>query len=100
MIKAEWERLATEGVTEQELVDAKTYLTGAYPLRFDGNTNIAEILAGMQLSGLPIDYINTRNDKVDAVTLEDVKRVAERLMRPEALHFVVVGQPEGVEATN
>ncbi len=100
VIKAEWERLATEGVTEQELEDAQTYLTGAYPLRFDGNTNIAEILAGMQLSDLPIDYINTRNDKVDAVTLEDVKRVAARLVRPDALHFVVVGQPEGLEATN
>jgi len=100
VIKAEWERLAAEGVTEQELEDAQTYLTGAYPLRFDGNTNIAEILAGMQLSGLPIDYINTRNDKVNAVTLEDVRRVAKRLVRPDALHFVVVGQPEGLEATN
>jgi len=54
----------------------------------------------MQMDGLPIDYIATRNDKVMAVTLDDIARVTERIYRPEDLHFVVVGQPEGVEATN
>jgi zinc protease len=100
VIRDEWVKLAAEGVTEQELEDAKKYLTGAYPLRFDGNSTIANILAGMQMDDLPIDYADTRNDKVNAVTLDDIKRVAARLMRPEALHFVVVGQPEGIESTN
>ncbi len=50
----------------------------------------------MQIEGLPIDYAATRNDKIEAVTLEDVKRVAARLLQPDELHFVVVGQPEGV----
>ncbi|MDU8911336.1 pitrilysin family protein [Aestuariicoccus sp. MJ-SS9] len=99
VIRAEWERLAAEGVSEEELAEAKTYLTGAYPLRFDGNGPIADILVGMQMDHLPLDYVETRNDKVAAVTLDDVSRVAERLLRPEALHFVVVGQPEGLEAT-
>ena len=88
-----------EGVTEKELEDAKTYLTGAYPLRFDGNGEIASILAGMQLQGLPIDYIATRNDKVEAVTLDDVNRVAKELLDPDHLHFVVVGKPDGLEST-
>ncbi len=48
------------------------------------------------MEGLPIDYPVTRNEKIEAVTLEDVKRVAQSLLKPEALHFVVVGQPEGV----
>lgn len=100
VVKAEWRRIAEEGVTEAELRDAQTYLTGAYPLRFDGNGPIARIMVGMQVSGLPIDYIATRNDRVDAVTLEDVRRVAARLYDAEALHFVVVGQPEGLEAGN
>jgi zinc protease len=100
VIRDEWAKLATEGVTEQELEDAKKYLTGAYPLRFDGNSTIANILAGMQMDDLPIDYADTRNDKVNAVTLDDIKRVAARLMQPDALHFVVVGQPEGLESTN
>ncbi|MEM6696520.1 MAG: pitrilysin family protein [Pseudomonadota bacterium] len=100
VITEEWRKLATQGVTPEELETAKTYLTGAYPLRFDGNARIARILVGMQLSDLSIDYIATRNDRVNAVTIEDVKRVAARLVRPENLHFVVVGQPEGLEATN
>lgn len=100
VVKSEWARVAEEGVTEEELEAAKTYLTGAYPLRFDSNASIARILVGMQIDGLPIDYIDTRNSKVEAVTVEDVKRVAKRLYQPEALRFVVVGQPEGLEGVN
>ncbi|MCX7557962.1 pitrilysin family protein [Sulfitobacter sp. F26204] len=99
VIRDEWAKAAENGVTPEELEAAKTYVTGAYPLRFDGNGPIANILVGMQMLGLPIDYIQTRNDKVDAVTLDDVKRVAAMLLEPENLHFVVVGQPEGLETT-
>jgi len=100
VIQNEWQKLASEGITQAELDRAVTYLTGSYPLRFDGNATIAGILVGMQLSDLPIDYIATRNDKVRAVTVEDVKRVAARLISPETLTFVVVGEPEGLETTN
>ncbi len=85
VVTDEWRRLAEEGVTEDELDAAKTYLTGAYPLRFDGNGPIARILVGMQMEGLPMDYVNTRNDKIEAVTLEDANRVAAELFDPEAL---------------
>ncbi|MEM5520493.1 pitrilysin family protein [Sulfitobacter sp. AS59] len=99
VIRDEWRKMAENGATQQELEDAKTYITGSYPLRFDGNQQIAGILVGMQMLGLPIDYIATRNDKVDAVTQEDVRRVAGELLDPEGLAFVVVGQPEGLETT-
>ncbi|WP_444453893.1 M16 family metallopeptidase [Rhodobacter capsulatus] len=97
IVKKEWAKAATGKVSDRELADAKTYLTGAYPLRFDGNGNIADILAGMQLNGMPVDYINTRNDKVNAVTKDDIARVAKRLMKADGLRFVVVGQPEGLK---
>ncbi len=100
VVMDEWAKVAEEGVSEEELATAKTYLTGAYPLRFDSNASIARILVGMQIDGLPIDYIETRNGKVEAVTVDDVKRVAKRLYRPDALRFVVVGQPEGLESVN
>ena len=100
VVLAEWEKVASEGVTEDELETAKTYLTGAYALRFDSIASIARILVGMQMDGLPIDYIETRNSKVEAVTVEDVKRVAQRLYRPEDLRFVIVGQPEGLDSVN
>lgn len=99
VIGEEWARLARDGVTRDELDKAKTYLTGAYPLRFDGNERIASILVGMQMDDLPIDYITTRNDKVNAVSLEDVNRVASELLKPDQLRFVVVGEPDGLEST-
>ena len=99
VIRDEWTRAANEGVTQAEMDAAKTYVTGAYPLRFDGNGPIARIMVGMQMLGLPIDYIATRNNKVEAVTLADVRRVAAELLDPAGLHFVVVGQPVGLETT-
>ena len=95
----EWARMAEEGVTEEELAVAKTFLTGEYPLRFDGNGEIADIMVGMQMIGLPPEYVVDRNDYVEAVTLDDVNRVAAELLDPEALHFVVVGQPEDLDST-
>ena len=96
VVQEEWGRVVREGVTPEELEATKTYLTGSYPLRFDGNGPIASILVGMQMDAMPIDYAATRNAKIDAVTMDDIKRVAARLFKPEALHFVVVGQPEGM----
>ncbi|MFN7224298.1 MAG: M16 family metallopeptidase, partial [Paracoccaceae bacterium] len=99
VIRDEWRKIAADGVTEAELANTKTYLTGSYPLRFDGNAPIASILVGMQMIGLASDYPKTRNAKVEAVTMEDVKRVAARLFHENDLRFVVVGQPEGVVTT-
>lgn len=98
VIRSEWAKMAEDGVTEAELAAAKTYLTGAYPLRFDGNGQIAQILVGMQLDDLPISYIATRNAKIEALTVADLNRVAKRLLKPANLRFVVVGQPVGVES--
>jgi zinc protease len=100
VIRDEWRKMAETAVTEEELARAKTSMTGSYPLRFDGNGRIASILVGMQMIGLGPDYPKTRNDKVNAVTIEDVRRVAKRLYTPDALRFVVVGQPDGVIATD
>jgi zinc protease len=96
VIRDQWALMAEVGATEDEVAKAKALLTGAYPLRFDGNGAIAGIMVGMQVDGMPIDYIATRNDQVNAVTVEDVNRVARELLDPEALTFVVVGKPDGV----
>ena len=93
VLQTEWAR-AAQGVTAEELASAKTYLTGAYPLRFDGNGTIAQILVGMQSIGLSPDYVTTRNAKINAVTLDDIARVAKRLIRPDGLRIVVAGPPE------
>jgi zinc protease len=100
VVRTEWADLAENGITEAELDAAKRYLTGEYPLRFDGNGRIAGILAAMQSNEMPVDYIVNRNAYIEAVTLEDVRRVAARLLQPEELHFVVVGQPQGLSPGN
>jgi len=100
VIRDEWALMSKEGVSEVELNQAKTYLTGAYPLRFEGNAKIAGILASMQWTGLTSEYIVNRNDFVNDVTLDDINRVAAELLDPSGLHFVVVGQPEGLEVSD
>ena len=75
-----WAEVAENGPTDEQVTQAITYLTGAYPLRFDGNARIAGILVGMQLQDLPIDYIPGRNDRVRAITADDVRELASELM--------------------
>ncbi|MEM9724293.1 MAG: pitrilysin family protein [Pseudomonadota bacterium] len=99
VIRDEWTRMAEEGPSAEELDGAKRYLTGAYPLRFDSNAKIANFLVQAQLDDLGIDYIATRNALVEAVTLDDVKRVAARLLKPDDLFFAIAGRPELETAT-
>ena len=96
LLREEWARMGRDGVTAEELDRIKTYLTGAYPLRFDGNGSIASIMASMQYQGFDRDYVNIRNDLIDVLTLDEVNDLAARLFDPEALFFVVVGQPVGL----
>ena len=97
-IREEWSKLAAEGPTAEELDAAKKYLTGAYALRFDSNAKIANFLVRSQMDDLGIDYIDRRNDLVNAVTLEDLKRVAQRILKAEMLYFSIAGRPEGLDA--
>lgn len=96
VISDELQRMAEEGPTAQELDYAKKYLTGSYPLRFDTSSKIASQLMWIQIEDLGIDYIDTRNDKIEAVTLEDIRRVAKRLLKADGLIVTIVGKPEGV----
>lgn len=96
IIRQEWARIAEEGVSEEDLEAAKKYLTGAYALRFDSNSKIAGILVGMQRHDLPPSYIDERNDLVNAVTTEDIRRVARQFLHADQLFSVVVGKPEGL----
>tara|TARA_R110002096_G_scaffold104769_2_gene230657 strand:- start:6063 stop:7388 length:1326 start_codon:yes stop_codon:yes gene_type:complete len=100
IIKQEWARMANGGVTDAELEAAIKYMTGSYPLRFDGNGQIASILTYSQLNDFPIDYPKNRNSYISAVTKQDIARVAKRILRADDLRFVVVGRPVGVTSTD
>ncbi|MCH8002349.1 MAG: insulinase family protein [Proteobacteria bacterium] len=99
LIRAEWRRMAEDGPSEEELRDAKIYLTGSFPLRFSSSGRISGMLIGMQLNYLGIDYLDRRNALIEAVTLDDARRVARRLYDADKLTVIVVGRPEGVTAT-
>ncbi|WP_142847897.1 pitrilysin family protein [Telmatospirillum sp. J64-1] len=98
LIRQEWQRMAEQGVSEEELENAKTYIKGSFPLQLDSTGSIASMLVSMQIDDLGIDYLEKRNEYFDAVTLDDMRRVAQRLYQPERLTVVVVGDPEGLSA--
>lgn len=86
---------AENGATDKELADAKTYITGSFPMAFSSNVGIANQMNSFQRVGLPIDYIAKRNALINAVTLNDVKRVARRLFKPDKLTIVIAGTVQG-----
>jgi len=90
-IRDTFARFADDGPTPQELADAKTYLTGSYPLAFASNAGTAAQLATFQRAGLDVGYVARRNDLINAVTLDDVRRVAKRVFDPRRLTIVVAG---------
>ncbi|HYG87740.1 MAG TPA: pitrilysin family protein [Azospirillum sp.] len=99
IIRAEWKRMADQGATDQEIQDAKTYLTGSFPLQFSSTSAIARILLQVKRDNLGIDYLDKRDSLINAVTKADVQRVAKRLLDPTTLLTVLVGRPEGVTPT-
>lgn len=90
-------RIATEGPTQLELDEAKAYLKGSQMLSLDTSSKIAGALLQYQIDDLGIDYIDRRNSLVDAVTLDNAKRVAKRLWDQRFLTVAVgrVAQPTG-----
>jgi zinc protease len=89
---------AANGPTQQELDDAKTYLTGSFPLAFASNSGTAAQLGTFQRQNLDVGYVARRNSLIQAVTLADVKRVAKRLFDPARLTVVIGGSPGGAAA--
>jgi zinc protease len=90
-IGKEIHRIAEEGPTQQELDEAKSYLKGSQMLALDTSSKLAQAMLQYQLDKQPIDYIEKRNAIVDAVTLDDTKRVAKKLWG-DGLLTVVVGR--------
>ena len=98
IIRTELNKMADNGPAPEDLDAAKSYLTGSYALRFDTNSKIASQLLGLLQEGFGADYIENRNKIIEAITLDDVKRVAKRLLKTDALIVTVVGKPVGLKA--
>jgi zinc protease len=84
------------GPSQAELDAAKNYVKGTYVFRFESIAGTAAVVANNMAVGLPSDYHKRRNDYVSAVTLEQVKAMAKRLINPANMVFVVAGKPVGL----
>lgn len=96
VIKQQIRQMRDEGITAKELANAKLFLNGSFPLRLTSSSRIARLLLAIQQENLGVDYLDRRPKLFNAVTLEDIARVAKRLLRPEKMLIVVVGQPDGL----
>jgi zinc protease len=93
IIRREMQTMADGEISQRDLDNAKSYLIGSYPLRFDANGKIASQLLELRIEGFGPEYVDHRNGLVTWVTLDDLKRVAARLFHPENLIVTVVGKP-------
>lgn len=96
LTKAQFERVRKHGLTDAEIEAAKTYINGSFPLQLSSNANIAGIMVAMQRYRLPITYLEDRANLINAVTSDDIRRVALRLLDPDKMIVVVVGKPENL----
>ncbi|MGH7428616.1 MAG: M16 family metallopeptidase [Candidatus Methylomirabilaceae bacterium] len=87
----ELRRIVDQGVTDQELADAKAYLTGSFPLRLDTNRKLADLISSVEYYKLGLDYADRYPTLINAVAKADVLRVARAYLRPDRYVLVVVG---------
>lgn len=92
----ELERIRVDKVGDDELADAKNFLTGVFPIRAETQEGLTNLIVNQHLYGLPEDYLQTYRDHVEAVTVDDVLRVAREHIRPDEMAVVIVGDAEEV----
>lgn len=95
VVRETLEEFLRDGPTDAELVQAKSYLVGSFPLRLDSNRKILDHLAVIGFYRLPLDWLDSYASRVEAVTREDILRAFRSRIRPQAMHTVIVGgQPD------
>lgn len=92
-----WQRFYEKGVSKDAVKAAQDYLTGAMALALTSTDSVASVLLSLLNEGLPLDYLDQREDYFRRVTQEDVMRVIRTWFNPAVLSTVYVGQPEDVQ---
>ena len=87
----EFDRIRKDIVPDEELKNAKSYLTGVFPLRLESQEAVLGQLTEVKLYGLPADYLYTYRDQVNAVTPAEVQRVAQKYLQPDQMAVIIVG---------
>jgi zinc protease len=92
----ELERIREEEVGDDEIADAQNFLTGVFPIRAETQEGLTNLIVNQYLYGLPDDYLQTYRKNVNAVTVDDVLRVAREYVRPDEMAIVIVGDASEV----
>ena len=88
---SELERIRTEPVSEKEISDAKSYLTGVFPLRLETQEGLIDQLVQIKMFDLPDDYLETYRQRIQAVTIEEIQGVAAKYVKPDEAAIIIVG---------
>jgi zinc protease len=84
-------RIGNEPVSDKEIADAKSYLTGVFPIRLETQEGLTDQLVQIKMLNLPNDYLETYRDRIQAVTVQDIQRVAGKYVKPDEAAVIVVG---------
>lgn len=96
IIHDEWKKMTDGPIGEKELKDAKSYIIGSLPLSLTSTDAISGVMLSMQLDHLPPDYLDTRAQKINALTTEDIQNVAKKLLNDKSFTTILVGKPENI----
>src|SRR5690606_18126844 len=94
----EFNRIRDEKVSEEELQDAKNFLSGVFPIRAETQEGLTSLIVQQQIYDLPADYLQTYRDRVNEITVEDVASAANKYVLPDRMAVVIVGDAEEILA--
>lgn len=92
----ELEKIRSEPVSEKEITDAKSYLTGVFPIRLETQEGVIDQLVQIKMLGLPDNYLETYRDRIQSVTVDQIQSVALRYVKPDEASLVIVGDGKQV----
>ena len=92
----ELERIRNDRVSDKEINDAKSYLTGVFPIRLETQEGLIDQLVQIKMLNLPPNYLGTYRDQVQQVTVDEIQRVAKAYIRPNEAALVVVGDGSAI----
>jgi zinc protease len=96
LMRTEWDRIKMEPVKPKELEDAKSYLIGSLPLSLTSTDDIAGLLLSLQSDGLPIDYLERREDIIRSTSVDDIERLAKQILDFDKFVTILVGNPTNI----
>ena len=99
LIREQWNKMSSEPVSEEELKEAKAYVIGSLPLSLTSTSSISGLLLSLQLDHLPVNYLDTRAEMINAVSTQDIEAISKRLLDIDKITTIMVGNPPSLTAS-